>query len=211
MRRAGSVLVLLAALLLAGCVQRPVEELATVYDTPAPASEPPVIMQEEHPAGCEVYCLQAALAAFGYEEGFDDVYALFDHSDSDFVTAWWGDPDTGGAAYPPAMMEAANRALAGTPRRATDITGCTAEGIKDALDGGGLVICWFTTDYAYPVWTGWWVGDWQMYANEHAIVVYDLSGDGVRAMDPLRGDVLMRTGTFIDIWTACGSMAVEIR
>ena len=185
--------------------------MATVYDTPAPASVPEALDQSEHAAGCEVICLQSALGAIGYERSFDEVYALFDHSDADFVTAWWGDPDAEGAAYPPAVERAASRALAGTPWTARDVTGCTLEGIADATGSGGLAICWFTTDYAYPRWSGWTVGDWEMYANEHAIVVYDVSGGNVCAMDPLQGLVAMSAGTFDDIWTACGSMAVEIR
>lgn len=204
-------LALIMAMALSGCAARPEEPaLATVYDEPA-QREVEVVMQDDHPAGCEICVLQSALAYCGYHRTFDEVHALFRHSDVDFVTAWWGDPMTEGAAYPPAMASAANRALSGTAYRALDITGCTLEGIRDALGDGGIVLCWFTTDYAQPRWTGWWVGDWQMYANEHCILVYGIAGGTVYAMDPLRGKVAMDVSTFNGVWTACGSMAVEIR
>ena len=197
------------ALALAGCSAPAEPELATVYD--APAEGPEVVMQDAHPAGCEACCLQSALGYFGRDLTFDETMALFRRSEADFATAWWGDPMTEGAAYPPAVAEAANRALAGTRVRAVIATGASLDEVADEVSGGALAICWVTTDYAAPRWTGWRVGDWEMYANEHAVLVHRVTGGEVTAMDPLRGRVAMARSAFEEIWTACGSMAVVMK
>lgn len=209
----GSVLAILLALSLCACSSEPVE-LATVYDSPAEVESEVgrvgSMTQEDYPAGCEIVSLINALHTFGIDYSFGQAYGLFDHSDSDFVNAWWGDPYVMGAAYPPAMVEALERGLAGTDIDVRDMTGETLEGFADAFQDGGVCIAWVTTDDAPPEWTGWVVDGYEMYANEHCVVVYDLSDDGVSIMDPLHGDRLMDTAEFNEIWTACGSMAVRI-
>lgn len=209
-------LALLLALALCGCAQQPAEELATVYDAPAEVQAEVgcvgTMTQENYPAGCEVVSLINALHTFGVDLDFEHAYACFDKSDWDFANAWWGDPYTEGAAYPPAMVTAARRALQGTAIQVRDMTGETLEGIADALANGGVCIVWTTTDDAPPVWTGWTVDGWEMYANEHCVVVHgiDISDGSISVMDPLKGDRLMSADVFEEIWTACGSMAVAI-
>lgn len=165
----------------------------------------------DYPTGCEVVSLVNALHAFGVEASFDEAYALFDKSDHDYVHAWWGDPyGSGGAAYPPAMEEAASRALLGTPCRAEDVTGCGLQGIADVIQSGGVVIAWTTTDGGMPVWSGWEVEGWPMYANEHCIVVYGIRDGEVLCSDPLRGLTSAPLGEWYAVWDACGQMAVAI-
>ena len=220
MVRLALALAIAVALLMPGCAtgdQDPAGSLETpiVHDSPGKedrnAERPGEVLQmPDHPAGCEICALQSALGYIGIDLTFDDTYALFERSESDFVNAWWGDPMTEGAAYPPAVIEAASRALDGTGRHASDASLCTVDELAEMVDDGAVSICWVTTDYAAPIWTGWYCDGSQMYSNEHAILVYDMSG-GVYAMDPLRGYVAMGRDAFADIWQACGSMAVVIR
>ena len=207
-------LVLLVALALSGCVQHPSDELATVYDAPAEtqteAGRVGTMTQELYPAGCEVVSLINALHTFGIDLDFEHAYGCFDKSDWDFVNAWWGDPYTEGAAYPPAMVTAARRALQGTAIQVRDMTGCSVEDLTGVLDGGGVIIVWATTDDALPRWTEWEVDGWRMYANEHCAVLHGLEDGIASVMDPLKGDRRISADVFEEIWTACGSMAIAI-
>ena len=184
--------------------------MPVIYDTPA--TEPANILQlPDYPAGCEIIALQSALGGIGVERDFAEVYGAFDKSGSDFVNSWWGDPYSEGAAYPPAVCEAAWRLLAGTGHSALNVTGLSLAGLSEAVNGGDLAICWVTTDYAMPRFGAWTVDGYTMYANEHVIVVYDVVGGHVLAQDPLRGRVVMAEETFRTIWEDCGSMAVLLR
>ncbi len=183
--------------------------LATVLDSPARVAGDSLQLPE-HPAGCEVVALQNALEGFGVERTFDEVFALFDRSTWDFATSWWGDPDSVGAAYPPAVEEAANRALEGTGRTARDATGIGTDELSRELSGGAIAVVWFTTDYAAPRWSDWWCGGYRMYSNEHAITIDEIAGGNVYGSDPLRGRVAMALPAFEETWRACGGMAVLI-
>lgn len=170
-----------------------------------------MLQTPDYLTGCEVVSLINALHAFGVSMSFDDAFALFDKSGSDYVHAWWGDPyGGGGAAYPPAMEAAASRALLGTPYRADDVTGCGLQGIADCVQAGGVVVAWVTTDMEPPVWSGWEVDGWPMYANEHCVVVYGLCDGDVLVSDPLRGLVSIPLGEWYAVWDSCGMMAVAI-
>ncbi len=212
----------MAALIwLAGCVGTVDEEaattgLVTVIDSPAedvaPARAPGQEMQmPDYPTGCEIVSLQNALEGFGLGLTFDEVYALFDRSEHDFVNAWWGSPyGSGGAVYPPGMVAAANRGLEGSGHSAADATGCGLDGISACLDDRGLAIAWITTDMEPPRFTGWALGKWLMYANEHCAVVYDMGDGKIFLQDPLHGDVSYPIEDFLEVWEACGSMVVTI-
>ena len=170
-----------------------------------------MLQMPDYPTGCEVVSMINALHAFGVSMGFDDAFALFDKSDHDYVNAWWGDPyGGGGAAYPPAMEAAANRALIGTQYGATDITGCGLQGIADCVQSGGIAIAWVTTDMQQPAWSGWEVDGWPMYANEHCVAVYGICEGDVLVSDPLRGLVSIPLGEWFSVWDSCGRMAVAI-
>ena len=187
-------------------------ETPLIFDRAASRDVGSMLQMPDYATGCEVVSLINALHAFGVSMDFDEAFALFDKSGSDFVNAWWGDPyGGGGAAYPPAMEAAANRALLGTPYRAEDVTGCGLQGIADCIQSGGIAIAWTTTDMQPPVWSGWEVDGWPMYANEHCVVLCGSAGGVVRVMDPLHGFVTVDEGSFRDVWEACGSMAVCIR
>lgn len=203
-----------AAVGIAACTRPEAEEpeLATVYDTEVVVDRSVGTMtQEDYPAGCEVVALINALHSFGVDLDFGEAYFLFDHSTGDFVNSWWGDPYTEGAAYPPAVTKAANRALDGTPHSARDMTGETTEGIADCITNGGVCIVWYTTDDQPPRWTDWEVDGYRMYSNEHAVVVYDMGGGFMHVMDSLQGLRDIGIGEFTKIWEDCGSMAVALK
>ena len=61
-----------------------------------------------------------------------------------------------------------------------------------------------------PVWSGWEVEGWPMYANEHCIVVYGIRDGEVLCSDPLRGLTSAPLGEWYAVWDACGQMAVAI-
>lgn len=164
----------------------------------------------EYPAGCEVVSLQNTLCAFDVDLTFEETYALFDKSDSDFVYHWWGNPKVEGAAYPPAMVIAANRALDGTEFSAMDITGCSFAEIEEYTGQGKLVITWYTTDGKSPRWTDWSVNGYRMYGNEHCVVVYATYRDDVYISDPIHGMIDVDITEFDNIWQECGAMAVVV-
>ena len=166
-----------------------------------------VLQLPDYPSGCEVVSLSCALAGLGDGRGVEETYDLFVKSDSDFVGAWWGSMTSVGAAYPPAVEDAAMRA--GTVL-ADDVTGCPWEDLAAAVESDRLALVWITTDYAPPRWTDWAIGGWRMYANEHCAVLYDCEGGAVLFHDPLRGRVLMDEAQFREMWEACGSMAVVL-
>ncbi len=205
----------LACLLAAfpGCtgVEPEAQEAPLVFDRAAPREVGVMLQMPDYATGCEVVSLVNALHAFGIDMDFDEVFTLFNKSGSDYVHAWWGDPyGGGGAAYPPAMEAAANRALIGTPYGATDVTGCGLQGIADCVQSGGVVIAWTTTDMQPPAWSGWEVDGWPMYANEHCVVVYGIGSGDMLASDPLRGLVAVPIGEWYAVWDECGQMAVAI-
>lgn len=216
---------MIALLGIAGCSDLHVSdpELATVYDSPAEEStEPKTVIVDgmaigdtlqlpEYPAGCEIVTLMNALEHFDIEMTFDETYALFDKSTIDFVNAWWGDPYTQGAAYPPAMVNAAKRAVAGTDIQVRDMTDETLEGIFDTVvTRGGVAIIWYTTDHESPRWTSWEVDGYYMYENEHCAVVYFMSNGTLYISDSLEGLISMEVSEFNKLWEACGSMAVAM-
>lgn len=164
----------------------------------------------EYPAGCEIVSLQNTLCAFGVDLTFEETYALFDKSNSDFVYHWWGNPETEGAAYPPAMVAAANRALDGTEFSAMDITGCSFAEIEKYTGQGKLVISWYTTDGNSPRWTDWSVNGHMMYENEHCVVVYATYDGKVYFSDPMYGMVDIGMDMFDKVWQECGAMAVVV-
>lgn len=221
-RSVGRSQLIMIFVLMVGCIA--LLHLAGCVDLSIPTEKPeePVVIEEErvpgdhmqlpdYPAGCEIVTLQNALEAFGVDLTFDETYALFDHSDSDFAYAWWGDPYTQGAAYPPAMLNAVNRALESRGYIALNISGGNLEDIFHyVIEKDGLVIVWYTTDYELPRWTDWVIDQYQMYKNEHCVLVYDIADTDAHVMDPLKGDVDIPLKDFRKIWEACGALAVAV-
>lgn len=183
------------------------EEPVVIYDSRIPGS---MLQNPDYPAGCEIVTLVNALDGYGVHVSFDEAYAAFDKSDDDFVSAWWGDPYTEGAAYPPAMVAAANRLLDGTAYEATDISGASRSELEWHVEHGSIVIAWHTTDGLRPCWTGWVVDYEEMYSNEHCMAVYAVSDGLVHVSDPLVGLMGVDEGSWMDVWEQCGSMAVAI-
>lgn len=209
-----------AAISLSGCSDTQVDyiesqgkyELATIVeDGPVEERMPGDTLQmPDYPAGCEIITLMNTLYAYGVNLTFDEAYALFDTSDDDFVDSWWGNPYIEGAAYPPAMVRAALRGLEDTDYRAQNISGCTMDDIDEHTENGELVIIWYTVDGQSPRWTGWIINGYEMYANEHCAVIYDIEGDAVKLSDPTYGMTEMNYNDFESVWNECGSMAVVI-
>lgn len=199
-------------LALAGCVNQDMQtsedpELATIVEQRIPGD---MMQMPDYPAGCEIVSLINTVKAFGVYLTFEEAYQCFDISINDFVNAWWGDPYTVGAAYPPAMTNALNRALDGTPYHAVNLSFGTIEDIFEYVKHGGLIVAWFTTDYEQPRFTDWVIQEYRMYQNEHCIVVYDISGGEVKFMDPLQGNMSMDVSEWKSIWTACGTLTVGV-
>lgn len=170
------------------------------------------LQMPDYPAGCEPISLTIMLHAYSYDIGMPEIMRYFDRSDTDFVHAFWGSEYSEGAAYPPAVVEAANRYLLmqGSSLEARDITGAYWGTIEAMIGDGVPVMVWTTTDFKSPVWSGWDVDGWPMYANEHCVVVYGQDGSTLYVSDPLEGLITRPMGEFARIWEQCGSMAVAL-
>lgn len=187
--------------------QQTIEPTASAKEATVPTE---ILQMPDHPAGCEIVSLQSALSAFGLDYSFDELYDLFSKSDNDFVTSWWGDPDSEGAVYPPAVEDVGERVLSGTPYDIDNVTGCSFDFLLTAVESGENCLLWITTDDQYPDWSGITVGDWEMYTNEHCVVMYGFDDDEVLLMDPLQGYRSVDLDALQDLWESCGSMAVVI-
>ena len=167
----------------------------------------------DYPAGCEPISLSLLLNSYSYDIGMPDIMNYFDKSSDDFVHAYWGDIYSVGAAYPPAVVEAANRYLAeqGSRLEAYDISNFSWDAIEKTVSEGRPVMLWCTSDYQHPYYYGKWeIDGYYMYANEHAVVMYDYDDTYVYVSDPLRGYTQFDKSEFETIWNLCGRMGVAL-
>lgn len=166
----------------------------------------------DYPAGCEPVSLCILLESYEYEASMPGIMYYFDRSQSDFINAYWGSEYSEGAAYPPAVIEAANRYLMhqGSKLEAVDLTGSGWDAIEWLMDEGQPVMCWVTVGYHWPIWSDWEVDGWPMYANEHCVVLYGLEDGKAKVSDPLEGMIDVDAERFRDVWERCGGMAVNL-
>ena len=166
----------------------------------------------DYPAGCEPVSLTIMLDAYSYDIGMPGIMLYFKRSDNDFVDAYWGSEYTEGAAYPPAVVYAADRYLMnqGSKLEAVDLTGSGWDAIEWLIEEGQPVMCWVTVGYHWPIWSDWEVDGWRMYANEHCVVLYGLEDGKAKVSDPLEGMIEVDAEQFRDVWERCGGMAVNL-
>ena len=166
----------------------------------------------DYPAGCEPMSLCILLEAYEYDATMPGIMLYFERSETDFVNAYWGSEYSEGAAYPPAVVEAANRYLLnrGSKMEAVDLTGVPWEAVEWLMDEGQPVMAWVTVGYHWPIWSEWKVEGRPMYANEHCVVLYGLEDGKAKVSDPLEGMIEVDAEQFRDVWERCGRMAVYL-
>lgn len=164
----------------------------------------------DYPAGCEPMSLCILLKSYEYDAVMPDIMDYFDMTSNDYVNGYWGSIYSVGAAYPTAIVEAADRYLVeeGSKLRATDLSGSSWSYISDLIQDGKPVMAWCTTDYQPPLYMDWVIEGQYMYANEHCVVVYKVENGAVYISDPLRGLIEVPAQEFEILWGLCGSMAV---
>lgn len=168
------------------------------------------LQNPDYPAGCEPMSLCILLKSYSYDAVMPDIMECFDITEDDFVNGYWGDVYSVGAAYPPAVVTAANRYLAeqGSRLEANDISGYSWDYIKTLVTDGKPVMIWCTTDYQPPVYVDWEIDGEYMYANEHCVVLYGAENGAAYISDPLRGLIEVPEDEFGTLYGLCGSMAV---
>lgn len=192
------------------------EQRAISFEVPAIEQYP------ELPTGCESVALTNALLSFGYDlEKTEIADAWLPRSDSDFVTAFMGDPHAtdGHSCMAPAIAQTAAAYLAtqGSSLEAVDLTGSSLEEVLGEVAVGNPVIAWCTIGLADPG-TAYQVeraGDrtYRLYANSHCVVVsgYDLDAGVVLVSDSLAGQVSYDLKQFAARYYELGAQAVVIK
>lgn len=170
------------------------------------------LQNPDYPAGCEPISLTLLLNSYSYDIGMPDIMEYFDITTNDFVNGFWGSIYSEGAAYPGAVVTAANRYLEeqNSKLRARAISGYSWDVIKELVTDGKPLMMWCTTDYQPPIFMDWHIGNMYMYVNEHCVVVYGVENDVVYISDPLRGHIEVPEKDFSELWKLCGSMAVML-
>lgn len=232
-----ALLVLGAALLCATLAQEPeyAVEGADEFQTemPAPrngapierlASSPtsfcdnvePVLQGDAYPSGCEPAALACALSASNVPTCIEDVIGCLDTDPKfrDFVHHYAGDPAGDGAAWPPAMVDAANRYLAKAgidSLSAADISGTSFSDVMRLTQAGYPVLVWTTVDMESPDFSNLAAFGQRFVRNNHCVVVHgqDASGN-VLVMDPLEGCIARDAEAFARIYEQRGCLAMVI-
>lgn len=191
------------------------EAVETALEEPTVSDRVEELLQlPDYPAGCEATSLAIVLRAMGYDVGIGDIldgYLSYDPTWTD-AGSYLGDPYTGGGAFPPAVVIAADGFLSDvdSDERATDLTGATFDEIAEIVSSGTPVLVWTTMYQEPPAFSGQLVGDYAWYTNEHCVVVYGVDEGAVLVSDPLEGLVERDYARFSRLFEECGSMAVAI-
>lgn len=206
---------------------RAANEVATLKDTsdlPRTISfDVPSLQQNpELPTGCESVALTNALLSFGFNLAKTEIADTWlPMSDSDFVTAFMGDPHSadGHSCMAPAITQTADSYLLANSStlRAHDLTGASFSDVLAEVAAGHPAIVWCTIDLAEP-------GDaynsarafdrtYRLYPNSHCVVVrgYDLDSGVAFVSDPLAGDVTYNLDTLMTRYYQLGAQAVVIK
>lgn len=93
-----------------------------------------LLQGDAYPSGCEPAALASVLQSMGVDASLEDVlgYLSYDPDFIDFVYHYAGDPAGSGSAWPPAMVDAANRYLTDATSDATSID---ADVVGEGKDG----------------------------------------------------------------------------
>lgn len=189
----------------------------------AVSREVPALEQyPELPTGCESVALTNALLSLGFElEKTEIADVWLPRSDSDFVTAFMGDPHAadGHSCMAPAIAQTAAAYLAAqeSSLEAVDLTGSSFEEVLGEVAAGNPVIAWCTIGLAEPG-TAYQVEraserTYRLYANSHCVVVsgYDLDEGVVLVSDSLVGQVSYDLQLFATRYYELGAQAVVVR
>lgn len=180
-----------------------------------------LMQNPELPTGCESVALTIVLRYYGFElEKTTIADEYLDYSETDFVTAYLGDPHTesGAGCFSPAIEKAANKFLRAenSAMTAKDISGTKLEDLYAYVSSGMPVIVWnsmymadlerMSQNYVYEGKTYYW------YRKEHCVVLcgYDSENHTVIINDPLEGIVERDAERFGEIYDELGQMAVVI-
>lgn len=191
----------------------------------------PILQQPELPNGCEATSLAALLEYKGVPVNkLDLAYAYIPREDlTDTLDgrtgpnperAYAGDPATGLGFYcfVPPLARGANRYLQeqGSPLRAYDITGVTADGLVQYLRGGDPVVVWITRDLTAPrtgqfIWTLSDTGaEYVPYVNLHCVVLIGWGRGVCVLMDPLEGIRTADQQAFLESFSGMGRRALVV-
>ncbi|WP_232050861.1 C39 family peptidase [Arabiibacter massiliensis] len=188
---------------------------AVSFDVPSLSQYP------ELPTGCESVALTNALLALGFDLGKTEIAeAWLPQSDSDFVTAFLGDPHSvdGHSCMAPAIVRTAEAYLAahGSNLEVEDLTGSSFKALLGEVAAGNPVVAWCTIGLeepgeAYRIASD---GDrtYRLYVNSHCVVVhgYDLEAGIVLVSDSLAGQVSYDLEAFVTRYYQIGAQAVAI-
>lgn len=166
----------------------------------------------DYPAGCEPMSLCILLKAYSYEVTIPEIMSYFNVTDNDFLYGYYGSIYSEGAAYPPAVVMAANRYLNEQRSRLTavNISLSSWDTIESYIREGKPLMVWTTIDFTDPDMLDWNIDGHHMYSNEHCVVLYDVDADSVYISDPIEGLIERPKQDFERIWKLCGSMAVMV-
>lgn len=194
---------------------------AAAFPRSARLDVPARLQYPELPTGCESVALTDVLLFFGFDLATTDIADTWlPRSDTDFVTAFRGDPRSsdGHSCMAPCIVRTADAFLRanGSHLAARDVTGRSFEDVLVAVAGGSPVIAWCTIDLAEPqaCYDEAWLDGvrYRLYANSHCVVVsgYDLDASVVYVSDPLAGQVSCDMETFASRYYALGAQAVVV-
>ena len=176
----------------------------------------------ELPTGCESVALTNALLSIGFDlEKTEIADTWLPLSDSNFVTAFMGDPHSidGHSCMAPAIVQTAAAYLAAqeSSLEAIDLTGTSFEELLAEVAAGNPVVVWCTIGLEAPG-TAYQVeraGDrtYRLYANSHCVVVsgYDLDAGTILVSDSLAGQVSYDLQQFAARYYELGAQAVVVK
>lgn len=181
-----------------------------------------LLQNPELPTGCESVALTIALKYYGFElEKTTIADEYLDYSDTEFVSAYMGDPRTesGAGCFAPAIEKAANKFLRAqnSDMTALDISGTSLEDLYTYLASGMPVVVWnsmYLSDLEQTEQTCVYEGKtYYWYRKEHCVVLcgYDKETNTVIVNDPLEGIVERDAERFGEIYDQLGQMAVIIQ
>lgn len=161
----------------------------------------------ELPTGCEATAAATLARMNGCYITKTQVANALPKSDSDFVTAFLGDPysEHGWATSAPCITNTLNGFFETEERLAAiNLTG------TDLFDLPLPCAVWATIDMTLPGAPARISDDYGLFRNTHCVVVTRVGEVAVDIIDPLRGDCQQRTDQFIEIYNAMGKQAVYV-
>ena len=191
------------------------DAIAAIASTQAPFTDQVGVINQNSaglPSGCEVVSLAVLLQSLGFDVDptlIADEYLIMD---GNFGTGYAGSPYGAGGGYPPGIVDAANGYLltSGSDAHAYDLTGTSFDGLKGLVWHGYPVLVWSTLFGEEPMFSDTYDGDMEWYVNEHCVVVFGVTDEGVLISDPIEGYAVCDEEEFARIYDLCGNMAAAV-